>query len=129
MAEESGMNKGWAVAVIGILIVIAVLAIKMSASGDTSEFMGITNPEGVYGEYFMAGIGIGVIVLIIGGVMATMTGEPAEEEEEFEEEMTMEEEYGEEDMFGEEEETDEDLFSEEETEEDVFGEEDSDEEL
>jgi len=87
MAEENGMNKGWAVAVIGILIIIAVLAIKFSSTGPTDEFMGITNPEGTYGEYFMAGVGIGVIVMIIGGVMATMTGKAVEEEEEFEEEL------------------------------------------
>ncbi len=87
MAEdEVGFDKGWAIAVIGILIVIAVLAIKMTATGETDEFMGITNPEGVYGEYFISGVVVGIIVMVIGGVMAT-TGKKAVEEEDLEEEL------------------------------------------
>ncbi len=82
------MNKGWLVAAIGILMILAILVIKFVGP---RPFMGITNPEATYGGYFMAGIGIGVIVMIIGGVIGTKTEEPVEEEEE----MTMEEEYGE----------------------------------
>ncbi len=79
--EEGGSKKGWAIAAIGILIVLAILVIKLTAEGPTDEFMGITNPEGVYGEYFLSGIAIGIIVMIIGGAMGARKKKPVEEEE------------------------------------------------
>ena len=112
---EGGNKAGTAVAILGILIIIAVLAIKLTAEGPTDEFMGITNPEGTYGMYFWLGMVIGLIVLIIGGAMSMKKEEMIEEEEEemFEEE---------EELFGEEEE-EEDIFEEEDLEEDIFEEE------
>ncbi|MEF8875017.1 MAG: hypothetical protein V5A88_10200 [Candidatus Thermoplasmatota archaeon] len=89
MAEGGGMNKGWAVAVIGILIIIAVLAIKFSSGSPTDEFMGITNPDTTYGRYFQASMGIGVIMMIIGGLMGSKTEKTGEEEG-----MTRKEGYG-----------------------------------
>ncbi len=77
--EEKGASSGAAIAILGLLIIIAVLAIKFTAEGPTDEFMGITNPEGVYGMYFWSGIGIGIIVMIIGGAMSMRKKkEPAE---------------------------------------------------
>ncbi|MBS3790004.1 MAG: hypothetical protein KGY66_03715 [Candidatus Thermoplasmatota archaeon] len=113
-------KAGMGIAVLGILIIIAILAIKMSSGSATDEFMGITNPKGVYGMYFWLGMVIGIIVLIIGGAMSMAKGEPIEEEEE---EMFGEEE--EEEMFGEEEE----MFGEEEEEEEMFEEESVEEEI
>ncbi len=81
------MNFGMIVLILGILIMLAVLAIKFTASGETDEFMGITNPEGVYGEYFMSGMVVGLVVLIIGAVLSRKKErEPLFDEEEVEEE-------------------------------------------
>jgi len=78
--DEKGASAGIAIAILGLLIIIAVLAIKFTAEGPTDEFVGITNPEGVYGMYFWLGIGIGIIVLIIGGAMSMMKKEEPVEE-------------------------------------------------
>ncbi len=91
--RDSGqMNFGMVVLVLGILIMLAVLAIKFTSTGDTSEFLGITNPKGVYGEYFMSGIVVGLVVLIIGAVLSRKKEEPLFEEEEEEEFLDLEEE-------------------------------------
>lgn len=75
-------RSGMAIAVIGILIIIAMLVIKFSSTSATDEFMGVTNPEGIYGMYFLSGIVIGIIVMIIGGAMSMRKEEGLTEEEE-----------------------------------------------
>lgn len=112
-----------AIAILGILIIIAVIGIKFMG-GD--EFMGIGNPEGTYGMYFWLGLIIGMIVLLIGAAMSMRKEEKVTEEEAFEEEMTMEEEYGrgeEGEIYSEEETSMEEEYEEEE-EEEMFTDED-----
>ncbi len=84
--EKSGASAGMAVAVLGILMIIGLLVLKFAGP---ESIMGIDNPQGTYGSYFLGGLAVSVIVMIIGGMMAGGTKEePTEEEyeEEFEEE-------------------------------------------
>lgn len=90
--ERGEMNIGMILLVLGLLGMIAVLAIKFTSTGPDDEFMGIVNPEGVYGEYFMSGMVVGLVVLVIGAVLSRKKeAEPLFDEEE-EEVMDLEEE-------------------------------------
>lgn len=81
----SGPNFGIIILALGVIIILAVVAIKFTASGPTDEFMGIVNPEGVYGEYFLSGIVGGIVVAGIGGVLS-LKGKPVEDYDIYEEE-------------------------------------------
>jgi len=80
--DKEGASAGIGIAVIGLLIVIAVLAIKIVGPRPVS-ILGIElgNPEGVYtGSYFLGGIAVGIIIIIIGAAMAMRKKkEPAQE--------------------------------------------------
>lgn len=87
--HRGGFNFGIIILILGLIGTVGVTAIKMTSTGPTDEFMGITNPEGVYGRYFLSGMVGGIVVLLI-GLVATIKMKSAPivtEEEEWEEEM------------------------------------------
>ncbi len=94
MAEEKGGNStGMGILGLGLLIIIGILVIKFVRIDAFDPFLGIENPEGTYGMYFITGIVIGIVVMLIGGAMSAMKKEPEEEieeelDEELEEELT-----------------------------------------
>ncbi len=110
--SKGGFNFGIILLVLGLVGMIAVIAIKFTSTGETDEFMGIINPKGTYGEYFLSGV-IGGLVLFVIGLVATMKGKSKstplileeeseifeddnifEDEEEFKDEEVEEEEEG-----------------------------------
>ncbi len=93
-AAENGLqktaiekNKGLSLAIVplvlGILLIFITIGIKLSG---IDPVMGIGNPSGSYGEYFLSGIGVGLIIFGVGAAMATISKkkvkEPKEEESE-----------------------------------------------
>ncbi len=84
MADEKGFNKGWAIAALGIIILIAVIVLKFAGPGELpliGEYPSEINPNGHISYHFFIGIAVGLIVMVIGGAMAMTKGEPAVEEE------------------------------------------------
>ncbi|MFP4000418.1 MAG: double zinc ribbon domain-containing protein [Thermoplasmata archaeon] len=94
--DEKGMSTGVAIAVLGLLIILATLALKFGMGpGELpiiGEYPSEVNPNGHFSFHFFAGIIFGLIVMIIGGAMsATRERVPVEEEgleEEMEEELS-----------------------------------------
>jgi len=77
--DEKGASIEMGIAVLGLLIVIGVLVIKFVRIDAFDPFLGIPNPRGEFGEYFLTGIGIGIIVMLIGGALSMKKKkEPAE---------------------------------------------------
>ena len=102
---ESGSKMsstlGMALLLLGVIGMVGIIAIKFTSTGPTDEFMGITNPEGVYGEYFLSGVAGGLVLAVIGLVLTVkgkaqpsklIVEEDEPEEEVFEEELEDEEE-------------------------------------
>ncbi len=70
--ENKGVSAGMGISVIGLLLVLAVLAIKF-VGPDPISILGfeIGNPEGVYtGIYFLGGIAVGIIIMILGAAIS-----------------------------------------------------------
>lgn len=91
--EKGGLGFSAVPLAIGILLTLGTVAIKFSGM---DPFMGIENPSGVYGEYFLSGVGVGLVILVIGVAMMVMSKkepvtEPVEEDEFEEEEEDVEE--------------------------------------
>ncbi len=103
IAEESvskgGFNFGFILLALGLVGMIGMIAIKFTSTGEMDEFMGITNPKGTYGEYFLSGV-VGGLVLTVIGLVVTLKGKTKtvplvmEEEEIEEEDLEEEEEEG-----------------------------------
>ncbi len=89
--ETSGLGLALIPLVLGILLTIGTIGIKFSG---IDPFLGIENPSGVYGEYFLSGVGVGLVILVIGVAMSAMSKKRVEEP--FEEEILSEEEEEEE---------------------------------
>ncbi|MEF8832794.1 MAG: hypothetical protein V5A66_04660, partial [Candidatus Thermoplasmatota archaeon] len=92
--EGEGASAGTAVAILGLLIIIAVLVLKFAGPGQLpliGEYpVGEINPDNYFSTHFFSAIAIGIIVMIIGVVMSRRKKvEPTEEEleEDLEEEL------------------------------------------
>ncbi len=84
---KKGASSGTAIAIIGLLMIIAVLVLKFVGPGELpliGEYpVGEINPNGQLSIHFFTGIVIGIIILIIGGAMSRRKKEePVEELEE-----------------------------------------------
>lgn len=94
------MNYGFIILLIGLIVIFASIAMKMSGPGELpiiGEYPQEINPDGYFSYHFFAGLITGIIVLLIGIVSsvrlrAAPAGAEVEEELEMEEEEEVEEE-------------------------------------